>query len=86
MRRRSRLRFGEGLEFGVAGASGAAFLAGTPVERLAAAAGSRWAAAGCLDAGWIAIGVGATVVVLVGAAALVADHISDNERRGPDGS
>jgi len=83
-----RLRFGEGLEFGVAGREPVRLsLAGTPVNRLAGGGrGPDGQRLGVSTLGWIAIGVGATVVVLVGAAALVADHISDNERRGPDGS
>lgn len=84
----SRLRFGEGIEFGVAGREPVRLsLAGTPVDRLAGdGRGPDGRRLGVSTLGWIAIGVGATVVILVGAAALVADHISDNERRGPDGS
>lgn len=83
----SRLRFGEGLEFGVTGRQPARLmLAGQDVRRLGAAQDNDHRRRGPSTLGWIAIGVGAALVITVGAAALIADHISDNERRGPDGS
>ena len=85
---RVRTRIGEGLEFGVIGRGPMQFsLAGTPVNRLVQGrTGPDGQRMGVSTLGWIAIGVGTTVVILVGAAALIADHILDNERRGPDGS
>jgi hypothetical protein len=85
---RVRTRIGEGLEFGINGRGPMQFsLAGTPVDRLTQGrAGPDGQRSGISTLGWVAIGVGATVVVVLGAAALAADHILDNERRGPDGS
>ena len=83
-----QLRIGEGLDLGVTGREPVRLsLAGTPVNRLGqSGTGPDGRRLGVSTLGWIAIGVGATLVVVAGAAALVADHILDNERRGPDGS
>jgi hypothetical protein len=73
----SRLRFGEGLELGITGRQPVRLLvAGQDVRRLGAAQraegqeGERRGGPSTL--GWIAIGVGAAVVIVVGAAALCA--------------
>jgi len=78
----SRLSIGEGLELGFAGDEPVRLsLGGTPVSRLAQGpAGPDGRRAGVSTLGWVAIGVGGLVVVTLGAAALVADHISDCER------
>jgi hypothetical protein len=83
----SQLRFGEGLELGVTGRQPVRLLlAGQDVRRLGAAEDNDDRGGGPSTLGWIAIGVGTFLIVAVGAAALAADHILDNERRGPDGS
>ena len=68
----SRLRFGEGLEFGFTGREPLRLsLAGTPVNRLTQGrAGPDGQRLGVSTIGWIAIGVGAAVVIVVGAAVI----------------
>ncbi|HYD13234.1 MAG TPA: hypothetical protein VEC11_10340 [Allosphingosinicella sp.] len=75
---RVRTRIGEGLEFGVNGREPLQFsLAGTPVNRLAQGrAGPDGQRLGVSTIGWIAIGVGATLVILVTATAIC---MSDSE-------
>lgn len=71
------LRIGEGLELGVAERERVRLsLAGTPVNRLAqGGTGPDGQRLGVSTLGWIAIGVGAAVVIVVGAAAICAsDH------------
>jgi hypothetical protein len=73
----SRLRFGEGLEFGFAGSERARVsLGGVPVNRLAQGpAGPDGQRMGVSTLGWIGIGVGAALVIVVAAGALCAsDH------------
>jgi len=73
----SRLRFGEGLEFGISGREPARLsLGGVPVNQLARGpAGPDGRRMGVSTLGWIGIGVGAAVIIVVGAAALcVSDH------------
>jgi hypothetical protein len=75
---RVRTSIGEGLEFGFNGRGPAQFsLAGTPVNRLVQRGtdpdGQRQ---GISTLGWIAIGVGATAIILVSAAAIC---ISDSD-------
>jgi hypothetical protein len=69
---RVRTRIGEGLEFGINGRGPAQFsLAGTPVSRLAQGRpGPNGERRGISTLGWIAIGVGATAVIVVAAAAI----------------
>lgn len=69
---RVRTRIGEGLEFGVVGREPAQLsLAGTPVNRLAPrGAGPDGQRLGVSTLGWIAIGVGATVVIFLTATAI----------------
>jgi hypothetical protein len=71
---RVRTRIGEGLEFGFNGRGPAQFsLAGTPVNRLVQGrAGPGGRRAGISTIGWIAIGVGASLVILVAATAICA--------------
>ena len=74
---RVRTRIGEGLEFGVVGRQPLQFsLAGTPVNRLAQGrAGPEGRRLGVSTIGWIAIGIGASLVILVAATAICAsDH------------
>lgn len=74
---RVRTRIGEGLEFGFNGRGPAQFsLAGTPVNRLVQGRGGPdGRRLGVSTVGWIAIGVGASLVILVAATALCAsDH------------
>ena len=79
----ARIRIGEGFELGAIGREPLHLsIAGTPVDRT----GPGGQRLGVSTLGWIAIGAGAAAVIVIGGAALVADHISDNERRGPDGS
>jgi hypothetical protein len=68
----TRLRIGEGLELGVAGREPMRLsLAGMPVSRLAEGpVGPDGQRLGVSTLGWIAIGVGAVVVLTVGAIAL----------------
>ena len=65
----SRLRIGEGVELGVNGSGPVRFsLAGTPVNRLApGGTGPDGQRLGVSTLGWIAIGVGAAVVIGLGA-------------------
>jgi len=73
----SRLRFGEGLELGVTGRQPLRLsLAGTPINRLGQGGrGPDGQRLGVSTIGWIAIGVGAAVVIVIGAAAIcAADH------------
>ena len=79
----SRLRIGEGLELGITGRQPVRLLvAGQDVRRLGAAQGAERQEGqqnerrgGPSTLGWIAIGVGAAVVIVVGAAAICAsDH------------
>jgi hypothetical protein len=77
----SRLRIGEGLELGITGRQPVRLLfAGQDVRRLGAAQGAEGQEGerrgGPSTLGWIAIGVGAAVVIVVGAAALC---ISDSD-------
>ena len=67
-----RTRIGEGLEFGIVGRQPLQFsLAGTPVNRLVQGrTGPDGRKLGVSTIGWIAIGVGATLVILVSATAL----------------
>jgi hypothetical protein len=62
----TRLRFGEGVELGIVGGDKVRLsLAGTPVNRLAqGATGPDGRRLGVSTAGWVAIGIGATVAVL----------------------
>ncbi len=72
-----RTRIGEGLEFGVVGREPLQFsLAGTPVNRLAQGrTGPDGQRHGVSTIGWIAIGVGASLAIVVAAAAIcVSDH------------
>jgi hypothetical protein len=73
-----RTHIGEGLEFGVVGREPLQFsLAGTPVNRLAEGrTGPDGRKAGVSTLGWIAIGVAATAVIVVSAAAIC---ISDSD-------
>ena len=74
---RVRTQIGEGLEFGLVGREPLQFsLAGTPVNRLVqGAAGPDGERHGISTIGWIAIGVGASLVILVAATAICAsDH------------
>jgi hypothetical protein len=74
---RVRTRIGEGLEFGMVGRQPLQFsLAGTPVNRLVQGrTGPDGRKLGVSTIGWIAIGVGASLVILVAAtAACAADH------------
>jgi hypothetical protein len=74
---RVRTRIGEGLEFGVVGRQPLQFsLAGTPVARLGQGrAGPEGRRLGVSTIGWIAIGIGASLVILVAATAICAsDH------------
>jgi len=73
-----RTRFGEGLEFGISGDQPARLsLAGTPVSRLAQGpARPQGERAGVSTLGWIAIGVGALVTVVLVAGAIC---LSDND-------
>jgi len=65
----SRTRIGEGLQFSLRPNGPAEFtLAGARLDRIGQAPGGQ--RAGVSTLGWIAIGVGATVVLVVGAAAL----------------
>jgi hypothetical protein len=75
---RVRTRIGEGLEFGINGRGPMQFsLAGTPVNRLAQGrAGPDGQRSGISTLGWIAIGVGATAIIVVSAAAIC---ISDSD-------
>lgn len=68
----SRLSFGEGLEFGIAGREPARLsLAGVPVNRLArSGTGPDGQRLGISTIGWIAIGVGTAIVIVVGAAVI----------------
>jgi len=72
----SQLRFGEGLELGVTGRQPVRLLvAGRDARRLGAAEDGNHRHRGPSTLGWIAIGVGAAIVIVVGAAALCAsDH------------
>ena len=73
----TRLRIGEGVELGITGREPVRLsLAGTPVNRLAqGAAGPDGRRMGVSTIGWIAIGIGAAAIIIVGAAALCAsDH------------
>jgi hypothetical protein len=69
---RVRTRIGEGLEFGMIGREPMQFsLAGTPVNRLVpGGAGPDGQRHGISTLGWIAIGVGATAIIVVSAAAI----------------
>ena len=71
---RVRTRIGEGLEFGVVGREPLQFsLAGTPVNRLVQGrSGPDGRRMGVSTIGWIAIGVGASLVILVAATAICA--------------
>ena len=73
----TRLRIGEGVELGITGREPVRLsLAGTPVNRLAqGATGPDGRRMGISTIGWIAIGIGAAAIIIVGAAALCAsDH------------
>ncbi|MET1109953.1 MAG: hypothetical protein ABWX67_00355 [Allosphingosinicella sp.] len=69
---RVRTRIGEGLEFGINGRGPVQFsLAGTPVNRLTQGrTGPDGQRMGISTLGWIAIGVGATAIIVVSAAAI----------------
>jgi hypothetical protein len=71
---RVRTRVGEGLEFGMVGREPMQFsLAGTPVNRLVQGrTGPDGRRLGVSTVGWIAIGVGASLVILVAATAICA--------------
>ena len=72
-----RTRIGEGLEFGMVGRAPLQFsLAGTPVSRLAQGrTGPDGRRMGVSTLGWVAIGVVATAVIVVSAAAIcISDH------------
>jgi len=72
-----RTRIGEGLELGITGREPVRLsLAGMPVSRLAqGGSGPDGGRLGISTLGWIAIGVGAAIVIVVGAAAIcVSDH------------
>jgi len=71
---RVRTRVGEGLEFGMVGREPMQFsVAGTPVNRLAQGrTGPDGRRLGVSTVGWIAIGVGASLVILVAATAICA--------------
>ena len=72
-----RLRFGEGLELGITGREPVRLsFGGTPVNRLGQrGTGPDGQRLGISTLGWIAIGVGAAIVIVVGAAAICAsDH------------
>ncbi len=73
-----RTRFGEGLELGVRGGEPIRLsLAGTPVSQLAQGPrGPEGERAGVSTLGWIAIGVGALVTIVVVASAIC---LSDND-------
>ena len=74
---RVRTRIGEGLEFGINGRGPVRFsLAGMPVNQLVQGrTGPDGRRMGVSTLGWVAIGVGATVVVLFAAAAICfSDH------------
>lgn len=74
---RVRTRIGEGLEFGMVGREPIQFsLAGTPVNRLVQGGrGPEGQRLGVSTIGWIAIGVGASLAILVAATAICAsDH------------
>lgn len=74
---RVRTRIGEGLEFGMVGREPMQFsLAGTPVNRLVqGGSGPDGQRLGVSTIGWIAIGVGVSLVILVAATAICAsDH------------
>jgi len=68
----TRLHVGEGIELGLVGREPVRLsIAGTPVSRLAqGGTGPNGERLGISTLGWVAIGVGALVVVLVGATAL----------------
>ncbi|HEV2816089.1 MAG TPA: hypothetical protein VGW40_02545 [Allosphingosinicella sp.] len=73
----SQWRIGEGFELGIAGRAPVRLtLGGTPINRLAQGpSGPDGRRAGVSTLGWIGIGIGAAVVIVVGAAALCAsDH------------
>lgn len=72
----SQLRFGEGLELGITGREPVRLLlAGQDVRRLGAAEDDNDRHGGPSTLGWIAIGVGAALAIVVGAAVLCAsDH------------
>lgn len=69
---RVRTQIGEGLEFGMVGREPMQFsLAGTPVNRLVqGSTGPDGRRLGVSTLGWIAIGVGATLVILITATAI----------------
>jgi hypothetical protein len=72
-----RTRIGEGLELGVTGREPVRLsLAETPVNRLAQGGwGPDGRRLGISTLGWIALGVGAAIVIVVGAAAIcISDH------------
>lgn len=75
----TQLHIGEGLEFGVVGREPVQFsIAGTPVSRLAqGGTGPNGERLGVSTLGWVAIGVGAFLVVAAGATYLVAEDILD---------
>jgi hypothetical protein len=77
----SRTRFGEGLELGIAQNRPLELsIAGTRLDRLGVAPGGTGPGgrrAGVSTLGWIAIGVGATIVVVAGAGFLVLRDIAD---------
>jgi hypothetical protein len=71
-----RTRIGEGLEFGIGGNRPPALrIGGTPVDRIGAPDGRR---ANISTVAWIAIGVGAAAIILVGALALCMDDSECN--------
>lgn len=75
---RVRTRIGEGFEFGINGRGPMQFsLAGTPVNRLVQGrTGPDGRRLGVSTIGWIAIGVGASLVILVAATAIC---VSDSD-------
>ncbi len=82
----SRLTMGEGLELGIAGDESVRLsLGGTPVSQLVrGSTGPGGERAGVSTLGWIAIGVGAALVITAVAGALAVDHILDCERSSSD--
>lgn len=84
----SRTRFGEGLELGIAQDRPLELsFAGTRLDRLGIApggAGPGGRRAGVSTLGWVAIGVGATVLVVAGVGFLVLRDIADCDYNGED--
>jgi len=75
----TQLHVGEGVELGLVGRGPVRLsIAGTPVSRLArGGSGPNGERLGVSTLGWVAIGVGAFLVVAAGASYIVADNILD---------